>query len=134
MLKQIQARLRFENLFKFVYFVSKLSGYVFITMDFEGRQGLRIRRIFSSLSFLVVSFAFSIFSFSYNSYVPIVEVTQSQLSEFGINLVSRVIAWSPFCLKLLNLMQSGKISQIFVNIEWCDKKVNFELMPPTTNV
>lgn len=117
--------LSFEGLLKFIYFVSRFSGLIFITIDFKAMTGHRGWRALASF---VISFGFSCIANSYDAYFAIAVVTHSKLMEIGVNLMVKFMIWVTCFIKLANAMQSRKFFEVISNLITLHEKVgNSEL-------
>lgn len=117
--------LSFERLLKFIYFLARFSGLIFITIDFKAMTGHRGWRALSSF---ILSFGFSFIANSYDSYFAIAVVTHSKLMEIGVNMMIKYMIWVTCFIKLVNAMQSRKFFEIIKNLTMLHEKVgNSEL-------
>lgn len=128
MFERTRAKIKFENLLSFIYRVSTASGFVFVSNDSKS-YGQNYK--FRDFTVFVVSFAFSIFSYTYDAHVAIAKITQSRLTELGVNGTSRLVVWLPLLLKILNLIQTQKFVRVLKNLQWCHGKVRAHLAEAT---
>lgn len=112
--------LSFENLLKFIYFVARFSGLVFITIDFKA---MTAHRGLGALASFIFSFGFSFIANSYDSYLAIAAVSHSKIMEIGVNLMVITMIWVTCFLKFSNAIQSHKFFEIISNLLSLHEKV-----------
>lgn len=113
----------FYGLLKFIYKVSKLSGFLFITINFNVHK-FTTKLEFRNRILLLISFGFSLVSNTYyDAHFPIAHITHSQLLEVGVNLMSRLTIFANFMMKVTNLVYSLKFFEILSTFQFVNMKV-----------
>lgn len=120
------AFLKLKWLLKVIYFISKLSGFLFISVDFKGPSKFVMQRNFLSFIIFGISFGVSSYANTFDGYLPISVITHSYLTEIGINLFTHFSLISMCVLKLLNIIYKRRFFEIVSKLYWCHIKVQIE--------
>lgn len=115
--------INFKWLLKLIYAVAKLSGFFFVSINFEN---LTLTKNFWHYAFVVYSFGLSFATIFYDAYFPLVEITHSKIMELGINLIFASTVWIVFLLKLTTFAYSDKFFKVIKNLHWCCVKVSLK--------
>lgn len=107
----------FKRTLKFIYVVSKISGYVFISIDFDSDSIICIRKQWWNFLLFAISFGFSFSSNFLIGYLPIAKVTHSMLNEFGVNVMMKATIRIYSFLKIANAMQNQKFFKILSKLQ-----------------
>lgn len=113
----------FNSLLKFIYKVAKLSGFVFISIDFKSKQKLKTKKDFRNIIIFVISFCLSLFSITYDAKFTVMNVTHSKLMEIIINLMVDLLVFSPCLIKIVNVFQRLQFFSIISGLHWTEQKV-----------
>lgn len=120
--------LKFKWLLKLIYGISKLSGFLFISIDFNDSNVITIKQSRLNYVIFAISFGFSLFANTFDAHLNIVTITQSKLTEIGVHFVTRCMLVSMCVLKLLNIVYKRRFFEIVSKLHWCHMKVNNETL------
>lgn len=113
--------MEFKKLLLFIYGVAKISGFIFVSIDFDS---MKIKQRLCTKVFYVLSFAFSFAAVYYDSDMDVGKVTRSKLMEMGVNVVIRITVYSALLLKVVNTFYDKKFYEIIKKLSWCHSKVS----------
>lgn len=105
-----------------VYVIAKLSGFLFISIDF---QTFQLKQTIGSIAFIALSFGFSFFAMAYDARLPIFQMIHSVTAEMIVNYGIFGSVWITCLFKLLNLSQSENFRTIILNFKWLGLKVSY---------
>lgn len=114
--------LNFDFLLKIIYFMSKISGFIYISIDFDSNK-LAVKKHFWNTVLFASSFGFSLAANSYDSWLPVSDVTHSKLLEIGTNFIAFFTIWATCFLKVANGIQSQRFFEILSNLQWGERNV-----------
>lgn len=115
----------FSWLLKFIYIVSRCSGFIYTNIDFS-LQKVVIRKSYTNMIMIALSIAFSCIACSFDPHFPIAEVTHSKLLEAGFNFSAKLWIWFALFMKAANFFHSTKFFEIMRIMQWSDMKVHKE--------
>lgn len=113
----------FEWLLKLIYYVAKLSGVVYISIDFSSKK-LVIKKSFWNIAIFAISFGFSLVSCSFDYYLPVARITHSEILEIGFNFIIFFSIWTSCILKAADGFQSNRFFDILSKLQWGERNVN----------
>lgn len=113
----------FKRLLKLIYRVTKLSGFVFISIEFETTARLKIKKDFWNILIFALSFGLSLYSLTYDGRFAVMDVTHSKIMEIIINLMIDLMIFSPCFIKPVNACMSLKFFKIYSYLHWSELKV-----------
>lgn len=117
--------INFKFLQKLVNYITKFSGFLFISMDFDSFDKLTVTK---SWIYTVVSFAWSFLAVTFSTQFQLATLTHSELLEMGVNFFIKSSLWAQLLLKVLYLAKAKCYLAIVKNYQWCYLKVRtFEL-------
>lgn len=117
--------LKFSFLQKFIYYVSRSSGFVHTQIEFRSLQKVDLRKSFLNNLLLFVSLSLSCLSNVYNAHIPIAEATSSKLIDLAVNTIIRMMIFSSIIFKIANIIQKKRFFDIIESLQWIDWKVNY---------
>jgi hypothetical protein len=118
--------LSFEWLLKLIYILAKCSGYVFIAIEFPSKKNSTMSYKPQNLVASVISFAFSFWISLNVGHLPVSAITHSQLTEIGINLITRLFVLAPLLIKFPHAAQRRHFFTIISNFHSCHVQVSSE--------
>lgn len=116
--------LKFEWLLKFIYLTLKLSGFLYISIDFESEKIKVKKQLRNILVVLTTSFGLSLIANSYDAYMPVADVTRSKLLDMGLNFGMKVLIWLACLMKIANIVQSNRFFESLSILQWNERKVS----------
>lgn len=111
------------NLLKFNYGMLRISGFVFVKIDFTSAGGPTMKRQFREFILFIVSICLSLSSTLYNSYFPVARITHSKLMEIGVNFLPRLMIFSTLVVKISSWVRSKSFLAIISKLHFAIFKV-----------
>lgn len=116
--------MNFNSLLKFIYYVAKFSGVIYITIDFS-LEKVVIRKLFWNTIKFALSFGFSLIACSFDVHLPVAHLTHSKILEIGVSFIVRLTIWMTCFLKLSTGINRRSFYEIMSNLQCVDEKVRF---------
>lgn len=120
-------------LLNLIYGVTKLSGFLFISIDFSGSEGLKSYKHFWNWILFGINFGFSLFSLSYDGVLAVIDVTHSRIMEVGLNLLVYTTINITWFVKVLNVVHGRTFFTILSNFQWVELKVGVSIISFQSN-
>lgn len=114
--------LTFKWLLKFIYTLSRFSGFLFISIDFSSDYLQTEKHAWNFVVF-GASFGLSLVATKYDRKLPIEDITHSKILEMGVQLITRVILTTALVLKIANIVDRQKFFGILSKLQWGNIKV-----------
>lgn len=116
--------INFNWLIKLIYYVAKFSSTIYISIDFSSEKVKKSKKNLWNTAIFVISFGGSLAACSFNSNLPIFNLTHSRLLEMIVYTVTRSTIGLTLVSKLSAAINRKKFFEIISNMQWVDKKVN----------
>lgn len=116
--------LRFNWLLKFIYLTIKLSGFLYISIDFESEKVKLKKQLLNIFVVLTTSFGLSFIANTYDGYLPVADVTHSGLLDMGLNFALKSLIWLACLMKIANIVQSNRFFESLSILQWNERKVS----------
>lgn len=117
----------FTWLLKLIYFLSRLSGFLHISIDFCSSKNVTIKRTFWKWVTFGLSFCFSLIAMTYDDNISISEVMHSKMMEIAINSAIRISLYLTCGVKFVAFLTSRSYFLIIANFQWSFKEVSDKL-------
>lgn len=115
----------FEWFLKLIYRTLKYSAFLFISIDLTSPIKLNVsKRIFNVFLFLS-SFVVSCCACIFIAFIPVEEVTHSQIMEVGVNFMTYITVATTIALKLSSMLQGRTFFDLISNLNQCHLKVSY---------
>ena len=105
-------------LLKFLYYLSRFSGFLFIDINFDTFGKVTTRKSFWNVVVFAVSFGYSAIATSYDDDIAIAEVMHSKMMEIGINFVIKFMLFVTCFVKFGSIFCSRKFLDVMTNFQW----------------
>lgn len=115
--------LNIKWLLTLAYRISKVFGFFFITINFSSLENLSMTSEYSDYGWFFLNACFSVYSLSYDGFVPLAEVTHSIIIEIGINAMNTLLLLTTCALKITSMMRGREYFAILKNLCWCHRMV-----------
>lgn len=112
--------LTFKNILFAANAVMNLSGFFCVSID---GVSFKRQKSFKTKFFFSFSVIFSLFAYSYRTFLPIRSITHSQILEFLVNTLNKWTVYSQLILKIINIRQYREYYQILENLQFCNLNV-----------
>lgn len=119
--------MNFNSLLMFIYYVAKLSGVIYITIDFGLKKAV-IKKLFWNTVHFALSFGFSLIACSFDVHLPVAHLTHSKILEIIVGLIVRITIWMTCFLKLSTYFNRRSFYEIMSNLQLVDEKVRCLIM------
>lgn len=115
--------LKFSWLLKFIYLTTKLSGFLYISIDFKSKD-LEVKKQFLNVIAFIISFGLSLIASSYDAYLPVAHVTHSRLLDMGVNISIHISVWLASLMKPINVVQSNRFFKTLSILHRLERQVS----------
>lgn len=109
--------LNFSWLLKFIYKVTRISGFLYAEIDFKSDGKIVLKRSFINVIVYAVNIALTLLSYTFNAYIPLANVSHSILMEVGLNMATRTTIWLTLPLKAVNAIHRHRFLDILANLQ-----------------
>lgn len=116
--------LTFKWILRFIYAVSRFSGFLFISIDFSGDFLRTEKHVWNYLVF-GVSFGLSLVANTYDRKLPVDQITHSKLLHIGVLLITRSVFICALVIKVSNIIDRKKFFGILNKLQWGNLSVRF---------
>lgn len=116
--------LNFLWLLKLIYRISKISCFVISEFDFKSGGKIENKKRFGNMILLVLNIVMTLFTYTFNGYLPISDITHSMLMEIGINLGNRIPIYISIPMKIVSVIQNQKFLDILTNLQRNNEQVS----------
>lgn len=112
--------LTFEWLIQLIYIFAKISGFLFISVDFDSSHQFAYKICWN---YTLISLALSYVATSFSVRFSVAQITHSEMMDDAAGLLTKVTIWFPLVFKIFFITQGQKFFSILLSFQWCHKKV-----------
>lgn len=109
--------LKSYGLLKFIYKVSRISGFVYTEIEFQENGKVVLKNSFANIIFFVMNIGLTFLSYTFDSRIPILDLTGSLIMEVGVNFITKMTIWFSLPLKLANLVHRQQFFEIIDRLQ-----------------
>ena len=114
--------LNFQSLLKMYYYLCKLSGFLFISINFDQTK-LKQKADLKNILIFLVSLSLSVSANFHTAYFPVAEVLNSEILEIGVNLITKALVFLICIVKILSFLQKEEFMFIISSVQRFNEKV-----------
>jgi hypothetical protein len=95
--------LNFKFFLKFIHYTTKISGYLFISINFDSK--LKLEKNYWNFVFTAISLIYSVFAIFFMTVFPVTDIIKSEILQIGCLVSIRLMIVGAVVTKTLNHLQ-----------------------------
>lgn len=119
----------FEWLMMLIYAFAKLSGFLFISIDFTSFPRYVMWKCWT---YTLISFGLSVYSTTFDSQFSVAHVSHSKMMQKGQNAIIMTTIWFPLVFKFIFFPQGQRFFYVLLSFQWINEKVKSNRTLPRT--
>lgn len=121
----------FKWLLEFVFYVTKIPGYLFVSINFQPEK-LEVVRSSWNYPIFITSILLTFLSNAFIEHISIAFVTKSKIMELGVNITIKMIVFNLSIIKITCMLQGRNFSNVLLSLQDGDVKVKFQFIVKLT--